>query len=475
MNPTGTAAFTGIGGVGGTFGGDYSTMHVNPAGLADFKESKFVFSPMVSTYGSDAFLDGTFGAESSDSKTAFGFGNLGFVSVRKGRPGSSTKNFNIGIGFSRVADFNNAIFYQGSTAGSILDFWSGNANSSGIDNLDPFSTELAFEAAALFELDGESGLFTDLELDGVPVDQPISKSQIINRSGSMNEINIAFAGNVSNKLNYGINIGMPLVSYSEEKIYREEGPGVEITAFDELNFDENLSISGLGINLKAGLQYSITRKFRVGAAIHTPTLLSLTDDFNNGLTYSYNLLDPATGSLSLQTASATSPDGNFEYRFQTPWRFIGSTGTIFSLGSVNGFISGDIELVDYSAGEFNLTSDSDNIGDLAYENELNREITNVLSNAINFRIGTELAFESLRFRGGIGMNQSPYASDDGQYNYAYALGMGFRFEGFFLDIGYRRTTTDSGYYPYFDGTTSSPLVEVSSVTNNIVATAGFSF
>jgi long-subunit fatty acid transport protein len=474
IDPAGTAAMMGIGSAAGAIGGDYSTMHINPAGIADFKRSKFVFTPMISSYSSDAGIEALVGNQSSDDKTRFSIGNVGFVNVNRGSGASKMKNFNVAIGFSQLADFNEAIFFEGNNAGSILDNFVIQANGQGEGNLDPFGTQLAAEAGLLIYDANNFEYFSDL--DGVPLDQPILKRQTINRSGSMNELNLTMGGNYDDKLNFGFHLGIPFINFEETKVYSEDGPGLEISPFQSMEYVEQLSTSGVGINFKTGIQYKVVPRLRLGAAIHSPTVMNLTDDFNTGLTYTY--VDGAP-----VPATSNSPDGNFRYRVTNPWRFIGSIATVYSMGDIKGFISGDIEILDYANTNFNLGAYSDQIEDIAFGNELNQEINNRLQNAINYRIGTELAYENLRLRAGIGLNQMPYDAEDGNsteevntFNKVYSFGLGFRVESFFMDFAYRRSTTSSGYYPYFnDSGVGNTQVNIDSRANNMAITAGFTF
>lgn len=470
LNPTGTAALMGIGGAGGAIGGDYSTLHINPAGLAEFKKSKFVFTPVISTYSSESSIDNIPGNLVSDRKSRFGIGNIGFVNVNRNDNGaSSIKNFNIAIGFSKMADFNNAIYVQGSNAGSILDYFVVNANSEGQGNLDAFSTQLASEAGALIYDDFESEYYSDL--DGVDINQPIAKEQTITRSGGINELNLSMAGNVNNKLNFGFHLGMPFVNFDETKIYREVGPGSDISAFQAIEQTERLSTSGVGINFKTGIQYKIVPSVRIGAAIHSPSYFTLTEDFSTSVQYSY--LDNS----SVLEATGASPDGSFRYRVTNPWRGIISAATVYKIGVLKGFLSGDIEFADYTSTSFNLTAYSDDPLDASFGSTLNRDIKNTLASTVNYRIGTEIGYENLRLRGGLGLNQSPYSLDEKTYNKTFSLGLGLRVESFFVDIAYKRSTDSQGYYPYFNESEDfeNTFVNVDSKISNIAITTGFSF
>jgi hypothetical protein len=467
LNPTGTAASVGIGSVGGSFGGDFSTMHVNPAGLADYRDDAFVFTPMVSFYSGEAKLTASVGGPLQDSKTRFGVGNIGYVSTTQ-RPTRKLTRLNVAIGFSRMMDFNDAVYFEGSTEGSYLDYLVLNANADP-NNLNAFDTQLGLEAGAIIFDPNFGDYFSDLE--SVDPSTPIYKEQTITTTGSMNELNLTVAGRVGKKFNFGFHLGMPIVNFDQTKTYREEGPG-DISPFENLSYVERLSTSGVGVNFKTGIQYAVTPQWRLGVAAHSPTAFALTDDFVTSLDYTY--FDESTqGSVF---GSSTSPDGTFRYRVTNPWRFVASTGFVYTVGDIKGFITGDVEFVNYAGGSLALDAfDADPSNTIASQ-QVNRDIDNQLGNAMNFRIGSEVAIQKIRLRLGLGLREDPFAVDAGNFSTDLSAGIGFRFDGFFIDVGLRRFQSSEIYYPYFDGSVSSdPRVDITRVTNNVAITTGFTF
>lgn len=469
LNPTGTAASVGIGSVGGSFGGDYATMHVNPAGIADYRDDAFVVTPMVSFYSGEAQLTAAVGGPLQDSKTRFGVGNIGYISTTQ-RPTRAVTRFNVAIGFSRMMDFNDAVYFEGSTPGSYLDYLVVNANAAP-NNLNAFDTQLANEVGAIFIPQGEDRWESDLTFDEVGSDVPIYKEQTITTSGSMNELNLTLGGRVGKKFNFGFHLGMPIVNFDQTKTYREEGPG-DITLFENLTLVERLSTSGVGVNFKTGIQYAVTPQWRLGAAVHSPTAFALTDDFVTSLDYTY--FDPQIGGNVFD--SSTSPDGTFRYRITNPWRFIASTGFVYNVGDIKGFITGDVEFVNYASASLGLDQFDDDPSTALATQQVNRQIDNNLGNAMNVRIGSEMAISKIRLRLGIGLREEPFIVDAGTYSTDLSAGIGFRFDGFFIDVGYRRFQSSQIYYPYFDGSVDSdPRVDITRVTNNLAITTGFTF
>jgi hypothetical protein len=282
----------------------------------------------------------------------------------------------------------------------------------------------------------------------------------------MNELVFSMAGNYDEKLMIGGTIGVPIINYHLEGEYKELDPGGALDGnvhfFDNLTYGDYLQTSGVGINGKFGFIYKISQMFRIGGAIHTPTYLRLTDTYSNTLNYVY---DEGSGS---QNNSANSPDGTFDYRLHTPWRAIGSASVVFNK---IGFISGDVEFVDYTANAFVLTSDVNNIGNKDLERSLNNEIQRKFQQAVNLRFGGELALDKFRLRAGLGMLGKPLVADGSGFNMAYSLGAGIRSDAFYLDLGYRRYGGKGLIQPYG----GSPAANTDVVVNDILLTLGFKF
>jgi len=142
-----------------------------------------------------------------------------------------------------------------------------------------------------------------------------------------------------------------------------------------------------------------------------------------------------------------------------------------------GFITTDIEYVDYSVSEFNLTASSSSIEDRDYEIDLNEQVGNTFKSAVNIRIGGEYAHENLRFRAGYGISGTPYAGSDITNN-TYSLGFGIREKSFYVDFAYKYSKVSDGYVPYLlsEGRQGEEQFVTNDVANTrIIMTAGFKF
>ena len=432
LSPQGTARVAGVGGSFGSMGGDIGVMSINPAGLAGFYRSEFSFTPSITSTNADAFLVDDSANIIGQSKTNFGLSNMAAVFVNRPRSGKwQTSNFT--LGFQKVADLNRSFLFRGTTIGS-------------------YSESLAEVPTNIFDVDYQNA--------------SLQKEQIVSQQGYVSELNFGWAGSYDGKLDIGLSIGVPFVSFDEERNYSESDASDELNVFNRYDREDYINASGAGFNFKAGLIYKGIKPLRIGASIHSPNYYTITEDFGESDEYTFD--DGSTDALA--------SDGTFKYKYRTPWRVNGSLGVLYNLGKLKGFANADVEYLDYSSSNFDLGAFSNDIGDINYGADLNNEINQELSTAVNVRLGTELAYDKFRFRLGTGLIRSPFAVDDGQYNNTYSFGLGLREDNFFLDIAYTRNTIEEGYIAYtpIEGD-NTPLVNTDTNKGVIQLTAGFKF
>lgn len=466
---SGTARTIGVGGGLGALGADFSVMSTNPAGLAMYRSSEFNFSPSVYSSTTSSRLEDGGLPENKESRARFNFSSIGYVNSAIPRGQSKWKTVNLAIGLNQIANFSQSFFYSGATQGSFSDRFLELAYDEfgqplTVENLDPFEAGLAFETGAIYDPSGENEApywVNDFQWNR---DAQVYKEQIVKRRGAINEMNFSFAGNYNERLMIGASVGVPFVNFREEKTYVEEDPNDEIPAFEASTFREDLTVSGVGINFKLGLILRASQMLRLGAAVHTPSSYSLTDNFSTGLNY---IFDQGNGPESFD---AVSPDGTFDYKLKSPWRYIGSAGLIIKK---HGFLTAEVEYLNYSGSSFNLTANSTNPADAAYQNEINQDINDDFSSALNIKIGGEYAYEMFRFRAGYGIYGTPYA-DESAINNAISFGLGLRKERFYMDLAFRRFMVDERYIPYVMSDESSQQFVDNSLNNDrIVLTFGF--
>ena len=456
-SPFGTAGAVGVGSAIGAIGGDYSVIGINPAGIAEFRNSAFTFTPSINTQSSDGNFKNA-SPSTNRSRSSFLVDNISFV-ASGGNRNNKWQTSNWAVGFSKLAEFSRDVKIEGSTEGSITDRFVALANSNGLDD---FEAGLAEESLAIFL--NENNVY---QSDYFPEDI-VNKDVFLDQRGSINELSFGWAGNYDNTLNIGISAGVPFVSYSETKTYKENFQDGDFS--NNLEYVESLNTSGAGINFKLGLQYRAIPQLRIGAAIHSPTWYSLNDDYSTSMNYQFSSI-AESGS-----GSAQSPDGSFKYGYVSPWKAVGSIGSVYKLGAIRGFVNADIEYLDYKNNEFDFTKHSSDPVEGTNTQEVNGEIDDALGSSTNLRLGTELAYETLRFRLGFALSSSPYVNESETAS-SWSTGVGFRGEGFFIDLGYRRSSVTEGYNAYTvpNAEERDGLAVVDTDYGKVVATLGFTF
>ncbi len=200
--------------------------------------------------------------------------------------------------------------------------------------------------------------------------------------------------------------------------------------FRRMNLYQDLHTSGTGFNMKFGVILRATDWVRIGGAIHSPTW------FNNMRDYWYSTLSAEYDNNDYFLKN--SPEGNYDYEIETPWRAMGNIA--FIIGKV-ALISADYEYIDYSKAELKGY-------DYGFYNE-NAAIKNKYEKSQNIRVGGEYKLGQLALRAGYSFYGSPFVSgvNDGKKNY-YTGGLGYRDKNFFVDLAYVYSSSKEDYYLY---------------------------
>ena len=225
-----TARVLGAGSSFGSMGGDVGIVSINPAGIADFKKSEVSFTFSSNRGSALSTLQGN--AQSTDFDVQGSLDNIGLVFSNPSSRGFWGKN-NFAIGLQQHSNLSENFAFSGNTSGSITERFIELSNTRTPDELDNFEAGPAFEVGAVYDFDGN--LNYDADIDTVSL---VEKSQTVNRSGNVNEIFFALGGKINSNFGYGIAIGIPIISYEEEREYFERDPDDQIAFFDRLNFNE---------------------------------------------------------------------------------------------------------------------------------------------------------------------------------------------------------------------------------------------
>jgi len=481
-----TARSLGLGGAGGSYGGDFSSLSINPAGIGIYRNSEIMFTPTLRING----MDGTYlGTTSSDNNTKFNLSNFGavFTTASRGKDyqRNAWKAFSIGIGYNRVADFNTHGYYQGNnTLSSMTEGFAADAKLFGTSayTVPPYGY-LGFE-----------GYLTDTAGNSVPYENIIKKGGSLNQSkaweskGGINEWTLSLGGNYMEKLMLGATLGITSYKYDRTTTYYEEDASLNPNNyFDHMYYDEFLSTTGIGVNFKLGAIYKVNDYFRIGGSFHSPTWASFTDISNYDMSTNTEGFKAALGGTDKDPVTNVVPldqDGNeityqYDYSLRTPWRGVLSA-TAF-MGKY-GFVTADYEYAAYNTMKYNFDGQ-----DAAYENQVNNAIKDTYRGTHNFRLGIEGKMENYMARLGFAYYSSPYKRSDvfdGQ-RMDFSAGLGARFGKFFVDLAYVHILQKNAEFAYPVITASDPgmgirqtPVDLASLKykNNVIAmTLGLKF
>jgi len=424
LSVVGTARYAGLGGAFGALGADFSSLSVNPAGIALFRTSDFSITPSLFMADTKSVYSGE---QNTDSRSNFNLGNVGFVSVTNAGVGqnSALRKVMFGFGLNRTNNFNNRAIIQGyNNSSSLLTTYVDQANGKLPSELDNFGNGLAYDTDLIYDTNNTQVYHADMPYGGV------TQRKNIETRGSMNEMVLSMGANLLDKFFIGATLGIPYVRYFEESTYTENDNLNNNSYFKSFRRNETLSTTGSGINFKLGIIYKPADFIRLGAAFHTPTYYAkMTDKWNTSMVSFFD---------NGNSYSSSSPSGVYEYSLTTPLRAIGSVAFIFGK---YGLLSADYEYVDYTSARLNAPS-------FSFTDE-NDAIRHKYKGTGNIRLGTEWKYGQFSFRGGYGLEGDPYKSGiNHSKSNSYSFGLGLREKTYYLDLGYLHTSRSEDYYLY---------------------------
>ena len=444
-NP-GTARSAAMGGAFTALGGDISAITNNPAGIGVFRKSELSFTPLLNFAKTEA-------SGEKMNKTAFQMGGLGGV-LSLYSSAFDWKGFNIGFYYTNLNNFNRdtrqIVPVSNNSFTDMLAMSAGNANS---DNLDGFTTGLAYDAY-LLDRDPETGYYRSI----LGTDEDVAQVKDINERGYQGEYTLAFGTNFQDKLYIGASIGIQNIYYKMTSQFQEAPDVNSPSGLDYYNFLEYKKMNGVGTNIKFGVIYRPIPELRIGAAIHSPTWYNMNYSMNTAMD-SYFITSPTDkGEYRFWTPSYKM---DIDFDMRTPWR--ASVGLSAILGQ-KAIISADYEFVKYSDAYFQNASDGYN-----YRSE-NDDIKLYLRPTHNFRTGAEFRANNIvSLRAGYSFWDSPYYETDKSYNrvQSWSTGIGLNFGVFYCDAAFvhRQTKNETIFYSYYDAEDTA-LDVVSQPTRN---------
>ncbi|WP_425638120.1 OmpP1/FadL family transporter [Algoriphagus yeomjeoni] len=468
VKPAGTARIMGVGGTQWSLGGDVSNIAGNPAGLGFFRTSEGSLSLGYTDWGVETTY---LGQNRNYNTTNFSLPNLSFVIAK---PKSefdrgAFKGGSFGISIQRIANFNTEYGFFSDQPGktSIIDFYLQDANGFPENQVANFGlTGMAYNTYQINPRLDNNGNAIVGEYE--PVNGFIApfQDENITQEGSSSQITFAYGANFNYKLFIGGSVGIRTLNFNSRKIYNEEFP--EGPLFNT-NLQENLFINGGGVNINLGVIYKPIDYLNLGFTLQSPTWYALNDEYSASMLANYDNYTYEPENIVLGREEELTDLFISSYNLSTPFK-IGGGATVF-LGK-NGFISADVDWVDYSAARLN-SRDFD-------EGPDNLEIQNLYTSTINFRFGAEYKASNFRFRGGYGYYGDPIlGSDYDRSTQQISGGIGMKINKLNIDFALVNQKFNTLYSSYqvldAQGRNIGPTTEIKNNLINGVLTLGLSF
>lgn len=475
--PFGSARIQGIGGTQTSLGGDFSSALSNPAGLGMYNRNEFTIS---SGFNSSNVSTEYYGTTTRDSRSGLNIPALSLVFNYPSQHETGFLGGSFAISMTRLNDFNQNFRYKGiNDEHSIIDYFIEDATGINPEEMiiSPYGGLPRKYFYTLTGLAYNNYLIDLIDENGFLYGSPLSFSrarqeEISKRRGAQYQWSIAYGANFSDRFFAGASLGIASLRFELSQEYREYAfKGYPMIGYDPLKIftiNEEYDIRGSGINFTVGAIYRPLDFLQLGVSYVTPTRYQITDSYTASISSQWNNFDyypddPDDENLNSVSEQFDEPLIS-EYRLTIPSRLtVGAT-----LISKIGFISTDVELVNYSNAQYKSTTD----GDFNCEN---RDIKAEYQSVVNFRLGGEYRHGIYRLRAGYNYMADPTRNSelDSKVQF-FTGGVGIRKREFFADLAMIFSHSNSIRAPYV---LSGPDPIANQTFNNLrfVLTLGFIF
>lgn len=487
-----TARSMGAGGAFSAIGADFSATALNPAGLAVYRRSDLMFTPTLRVLNNNTTY---FGEEAGLSSGQFGFSNIGYVHagrVQKYNPTTRRReeaksgfvSYAFAVGYNQINNFKRrATFDVYNTENSITDYFASFASGNLFANtVNQNSLPGMAYASGAIDTSGVDGNWIGAAIGG-----EMQQSLIREETGRTNQWSISFAGNFSDRLYAGVSVGIEGTRYNASSFFEEEDINNvhntfanDSTPIDRIVYTDDYSVRGTGVNVLVGFIARPTDFLRIGASFKSPTWTSFEDSYSTDITGNFDS-DPNDYGYSQPLT------GFYTYNFTSPYRLtLGIAGIIGKFG----FLTADLEYLDYTTAQFN--SDARPGSQFYYSYSLeNNAIQEIFGSAYNMRLGAELRMGTGRFRLGYGNYGSVVKPEYLEYvdqgtglreriaggRQVFTGGLGIKGKNAYIDFAYAREYASSRelFYTVQTPGGSSPELIQNKVSNIFSMTIGFTF
>lgn len=472
----GTARYVSMSGAFGALGGDMSAINLNPAGIGVYRSSELTLSPSYQMDNSNSDFNGTKGVASKVNVLMNGFGYVGSFRTYDE---SAISNFNFGITYNKLADFNRNTSVLGDNRAISL-----------LDRICYVENKLWYDDGSHPDHTNFYNYVNGVHVIGlnsagdtyVPLLDPGEKTNTdlqIQETGGINALNFTLGANYNHSLYVGIGVGIQSIKYERYSEYAEnfeKGGGTDM--------HNALYTSGTGYDFKAGVIYRPVPELRLGISARSGTYYALTDVFNASMS-SWGFINPNTNAEYNPDPIVVGSEKYVDYMLTTPWQLTLSAAYQFEN---KGLLSVDFDYID------NRNTSLKN-GSGFEMTEINEYIAYDFQKSYNVRVGGEMRLsDNFSARMGAAYYMSPLIPNIETFDIATAytrpeysvlkstmyasMGAGYRSGAFFLDAALQERLSNEHFFSFseiIDETTPPTYANLTRDKVNLVVTAGFKF
>ena len=482
----GTARTAAMGNAFTALGGDLGAVSINPAATAVAKYSQVTLSPGISIISSTAagvspYENGDlpyFEKTMKSTRALFNLPNIGVAMTFNTGRKTGVKSFSAAFVMNKTASYGQNVYAAGTNSttsfigqmayeASVNGYPSSSLASDNAFDIMPWKPVIGYKTGMIEPYEDIYVAATEKVYDdktafmGGTVQQNYGR----NISGNKYDYLLNFGLNISDFVYIGLNLGLTSANYSYSEYFTEKAidpsefeigyvdndgnPIPSLTKyFDKMKYSSSYHYSGMGYFAKLGVIVTPIEGVRIGAAIQTPTVMSVNESWEESGEAEF------TGAGGGKYSSE-SPYGENKWSFSSP--FHANVGVAYTFNKV-GLISLDYELSDYGSIKYRNSAYTDR--DIL--EDINDEIRNSYGVAHKVRVGGEFKpIPALALRAGYNLNVSgekavwdgwEYAKVKPTLSHKAALGIGFSSnKSFFADLALTRSFLPKEYFmPYSD-------------------------
>lgn len=463
----GTARSQAVGGAFGAVGADFSATAINPAGVGLYRRNEIHQSTGIN-YNSNR--SSYLGTTTDEGRTNLALPSMGVVVTKvfneMGRDvQQGLASLSVAAGFNRINNFQTTQSYTGNNkSSSIVNSFLEQANGrpyQSFDNNYPANdpANMAWRLYILDTLPGSAATYINkYASDTTSQFNHFAQSGLITNRGAMNEYNVTTGINISNFVYLGASLVLTHAYRESELVFNERIVDPLMPGQRSLSYRQNIDASGTGVGGRFGIIVRPVDMLRIGFSAQTRTRINMREDYHFEMRES-NISDVYRG-----------PNDFIEYQIVTPFRF---TGSVMLMAGQHGFVTADVEMIDYSTGYISSSFDF---------SRANTNAANLYRQVYNIRAGAEWRVSDIfMLRGGYALLQSPYKKEilgnttanlDMQQ---ISGGAGMLVDRFFYDFTVSHLFGQSLFAPYTVSTGQFASVTNSFSFTNFVLTAGYRF